>query len=163
MIRKIVLGLLAVLVIIQFIRPEKNDSSDETRSVATKYEVPADVQGILKAACNDCHSNNTAYPWYSNVQPVAWWLDHHVTDGKRHLNFSDFTGLRVAIQNHKFEEVIETVEDHEMPLDSYTWLGLHADADLSDEQRETLIHWAKAQMDKLAAEYPEDSLVLRRR
>lgn len=163
MLKKILIGLAAVLIIIQFIRPGKNDSNERSHDVSTKYEVPSDVAEILKVACNDCHSNMTVYPWYSNIQPLGWWLNSHIEDGKRHLNFSEFTTRRVAIQNHKFEEVIEEVKEGEMPLESYTAMGLHSEANLSDEQRETLINWAKAQMDKLAQEYPADSLVLRRR
>lgn len=162
MLKKILLGLLAVLIIIQFIRPEKNDSNDQQAHVSTKYEVPGEVATILKGACDDCHSNKTEYPWYANVQPVAWWLADHVEDGKRHLNFSTFTTRKIAIQNHKFEEVVEMVEEKEMPLNSYTWMGLHPEANLTEEQRQTLINWAKAQMDTLKANYPADSLVLKR-
>jgi len=163
MIKKILLGLLAALVIIQFIRPEKNDSNDQQNHVSTKYEVPAEVATILKGACDDCHSNKTEYPWYANVQPAAWWLSGHIEDGKRHLNFSNFTTRPIAVQNHKFEEVIELVENKEMPLPSYTWLGLHPEAKLTDAQRQTLVNWAKAQMDTLQANYPADSLVMKRR
>ena len=162
MLKKILLGLAAVLVIIQFIRPEKNLSDDRTYDVSTKYAVPDNVKTILDVACNDCHSNKTAYPWYSNIQPIAWFLDHHVTDGKRHLNFSTFTKRPVAVQNHKFEETIEMVKEGEMPLPSYTWLGLHSGANLTDEQRQILIKWAETNMDSLKAQYPADSLVLRR-
>ena len=160
--KKILLGLAAVLVIIQFIRPEKNLSDDRTYDFSTKYAVPDNVKTILDVACNDCHSNKTAYPWYSNIQPIAWFLDNHVTDGKRHLNFSTFTKRPVAVQNHKFEETIEMVKEGEMPLPSYTWLGLHSGANLTDEQRQILIKWAETNMDSLKAQYPADSLVLRR-
>ncbi|NUO02789.1 MAG: heme-binding domain-containing protein [Saprospiraceae bacterium] len=162
MLKKIFLGLAAVLVIIQFIRPEKNDSNDQQAHVSTKYDVPAEVATILKGACDDCHSNKTEYPWYANVQPVAWWLAGHVEDGKRHLNFSTFTTRKIAVQNHKFEEVVEMVEQKEMPLSSYTWMGLHPEANLTDAQRQVLVNWAKAQMDTLKANYPADSLILRR-
>jgi len=94
---------------------------------------------------------------------VAWWLDHHITDGKKHLNFSDFTNMPIARQNHKFEEVIEMVEEHEMPLPSYTNLGLHTEAKLDADQREMIIEWAKAQMVYLKDNYPADSLVMPKR
>ena len=160
--KKILLALLAALVVIQFFRPEKNDSNNQLYHISKKYEVPADVAAILKDGCDDCHSNKTEYPWYANIQPVAWWLAGHVNEGKKHLNFSDFTSRKIAIQNHKLEETIEMVEEKEMPLKSYTWLGLHSKANLSDAQRQTLINWAKAQMDTLKAQYPADSLVLKR-
>lgn len=153
--------LLAAFVLGQFIRPERNLSNDQSRHVSTKYPVPASVESILKVACYDCHSNYTVYPWYANVQPVAAWLANHVEEGKRELNFSDFTSRKVAIQNHKFDEVIEMVKEGEMPLSSYTWV--HRDAVLSTEQKDQLIAWAQGCMNTLKAEYPADSLVLRRR
>lgn len=163
MLKKILIGLGVILIIIQFIRPEKNDSKDLTYDVSAKYQVPEDVNRLLQVSCNDCHSNTSVYPWYSNIQPVAWWLDEHITDGKKHLNFSEFTKLPIAIQHHKFEEIIEEVKEHEMPLESYTYLGLHKEANLSDEQRQILTNWAQNQMDMLKATYPADSLVMPRR
>ncbi len=163
MIKKILIALLVVLVVIQFFRPDKNVSNIETYTISTKYTVPVDVDQILKVSCFDCHSNKTEYPWYSNIQPVSWWIDDHVSEGKRHLNFSQFTNLPVANQNHKFEEIIETVEEHEMPLASYTYLGLHKGANLTDLQRKFVINWAKAQMDTLKDTYPADSLIRKRR
>jgi hypothetical protein len=163
MIKKILLALLVLLVIIQFFRPDKNETNDQTYALSTNYKVPQEVAEILQVACNDCHSNKTEYPWYANFQPSAWWLDEHVQDGKKDLNFSNFTQLPIAVQNHKFEEVIETVEEKEMPLESYTYLGLHAEANLTEQQREVLIDWAKSQMAYLKATYPADSLVLKRR
>jgi heme-binding protein len=163
MLKKILIGLGIVLIVIQFIRPDKNESNDLTYAVSTKYSVPEAVNDILQVSCNDCHSNKTVYPWYANVQPVAWWLNHHINDGKRHLNFSDFSNAPIAIQNHKFEEVIEMIEEHEMPLPSYTNLGLHAEANLNADQREIIMDWAKAQMTYLKDNYPADSLVMPKR
>ncbi len=160
---KIILGLVAFLLGIQFIRPTKNVSNDQTFHIATNYTVPLRVNTILQSACNDCHSNKTTYPWYAEVQPMGWWLNKHVTDGKKDLNFSTFTKLPIAVQNHKLEEVIEMVKEGEMPLPSYTYLGLHADAKLTNEQRELITVWAQKQMDSLKAVYPADSLVLKRR
>jgi hypothetical protein len=163
MLKKILLALVAILIIIQFFRPERNLSDDKTYHVATKYAVPENVSIILQGACNDCHTNKTEYPWYSNVQPVAWWMANHVNDGKRHLNLSAFTNRPIAYQNHKLEEIVEQVKEKEMPLPSYTWLGLHPQADLSEEERVAIVSWASAQMDTLKKNYPPDSLVMKRR
>ncbi|NNG11561.1 MAG: heme-binding domain-containing protein [Arenibacter sp.] len=159
MLKKILIGLGVVLLLIQFVKPAKNESNDTTYALANKYEVPQDVGHLLEVSCNDCHSNKTEYPWYSNIQPVAWWLNNHVTDGKRHLNFSNFTKLPLAVQNHKFEEIVEMVEEQEMPIPSYTYFGLHPEADLSKEQQQKITTWAKNQMAYLKANYPADSLV----
>jgi hypothetical protein len=77
------------------------------------------------------------------------------------LNFSTFTSRRLAVQNHKFEEIIEMVKEGEMPLNSYTWT--HGDAKLSEQQRQTLVAWAQTNMDSLKAQYPSDSLALRQK
>ena len=158
MLKKILIGLGVLLLVIQFFPTEKNESNDLTHDIATKYKVSDDVNHLLQVSCNDCHSNKTQYPWYANVQPVAWWLNDHVVDGKKHLNFSEFTKLPLFVQNHKFEEVIEMVEDKEMPLDDYTYLGLHSEANLTDKQRTKITDWAKAQMNYLKETYPADSL-----
>ncbi|NNL09399.1 MAG: heme-binding domain-containing protein [Croceitalea sp.] len=153
------MGLLVVFVALQFFRPERNDSNDLTYDISTKYEVPVDVNHLLQVSCNDCHSNKTEYPWYANVQPVAWWLNDHVVDGKRHLNFSEFTKKPLYVQFHKFEETIEEVKEKEMPLKDYTYFGLHEEANLSDEQRKMIIDWAQNQMNHMKATYPADSLL----
>lgn len=160
-IKRVLAGLLIILLLLQFYRPAKNISNDQTNHVSTKYPVPEGVESILKVACYDCHSNQTRYPWYAEVQPVASWLANHVEEGKRELNFSTFTKRRAAVQNHKFEEVIEMVKEGEMPLGSYTWV--HRDAVLSLQQKQTLTDWAQANMDSLKVWYPADSLVLRRK
>ncbi len=161
--KKILLGILALLVIIQFIKPERNLSGDETYGVATKYPMPEDVKNILAVACNDCHTNLTRYPWYADVQPGAWFLANHVNGGKKKLNFSTLTKLPVAVQNHKFDEVIDNVKKKEMPISSYTFFGLHPDAKLTDDQRAVITGWAQANMDSLKAQYPADSLVMKKR
>lgn len=95
MIKKILYVLIAALVIIQFIRPKQNVSAGPfTNDVSTKFAVNDNVASILKQSCYDCHSNNTVYPWYANVQPVTWWLQDHVNEGKKELNFSEFATYR---------------------------------------------------------------------
>lgn len=160
---KLLIAVVVVLVVIQFFKPEKNVSGENKNDVSTKYAMSDSVKSILAVACNDCHSNRTEYPWYSNIQPVAWWLNNHVQEGKRELNFSEFASYKLARQNHKFEETIEMLDEGEMPLSSYTWFGLHPQAKLSEQEKNTLKHWARTQMDTLKAQYPPDSLTMKRR
>ncbi|MDO8968412.1 heme-binding domain-containing protein [Algoriphagus sp.] len=163
MIKKITLGIIVLLVLIQFIPAERNESNDTEFDITKSYDVPDNVAMILKGACNDCHTNLTRYPWYSNIQPVKYMLADHVNEGKRKWNLSTFTKLPLAVQNHKFEEVVQMVEEKEMPLPSYTYLGLHPEAKLTDEERKILVDWAKDQMAMLAATYPADSLKMKPR
>ena len=96
--------LLIAFIVIQFIRPTKNNSKDLiTNDITTKYTVPKEVQTILVTSCYDCHSNNTNYPWYANIQPIAWWLNDHIKEGKKELNFSAFTNYKIARQYKKLE------------------------------------------------------------
>jgi hypothetical protein len=163
MLKKSLIAILVFLVLIQFIKPERNLSDDDNYHISTKYIVPKEVQHILKVACNDCHTNKSEYPWYANIQPVVWFMNHNIEDGKRHYNLSTFTKLPIAIQNHKFEETIEQVEKKEMPDHSYTYLGMHPEAKLTDGQRKILIDWAKAQMLVLKTTYSADSLIMKKR
>jgi hypothetical protein len=163
MLKKITIGFAALLILIQFIPAEKNEGNDMEFDISKSYNVPENVAMIMKGACNDCHTNLTKYPWYSNIQPVKYMLADHVNEGKQKWNMSTFTKLPLAVQNHKFEEVVEMVEEKEMPLESYTYLGLHPEANLTDEERQILVGWAKDQMAMLAATYPADSLKMKPR
>lgn len=150
--------LLLAFIVIQFFRPAKNKAEGISNNhIAKIHAVPADVEEILKTSCYDCHSNNTVYPWYAHIQPVAWWLNDHITVGKKKINFSEFAGYSLRKQYHKLEETEEMVKDGEMPLDSYLWI--HKDAGLSTEQKLKLTNWVKAVMDTMKAKYPIDSLI----
>lgn len=141
MIKKILLALLILLIAIQFIRPEKNTAEGLSESdISTKYPMPEEVKQIVAKACNDCHSNHTNYPWYANFQPVAWLLADHIKDGRRHFDLSEFASYEPWKAHHKLEELAEEVEKGEMPLEGYTMM--HAEAELSKEEKETLISWA---------------------
>jgi hypothetical protein len=149
MLKKILIALLIILVVIQFIRPEKNIATGaQPNDISAVYPMPEHVSEIVKTVCYDCHSNQTVYPWYFNVQPLAWWLDHHIDEGKEHLNFSEFKTYPLKKQAHKFEELAEMVENGEMPLKSYTWT--HKPARLNSEERQILINWANEMQEEIS-------------
>src|SRR4051812_13013115 len=99
------------------------------QNIEASISVPADITLILDRSCNDCHTNNTKYPWYTSVQPAGWFMKDHINDGRRHLNFSEFNTYAPKKKAKKMEEVCEQVEAGEMPLPSYLWI--HRDAGLS--------------------------------
>jgi len=160
MIKKIFIVLLVALIAIQFVRPTKNTSGEKSNDVSTKYIMSDTVRLVFDKACADCHSNNTKYPWYASIQPLGLWLDHHVDEGKGEFNINEFAAYRAGKQNHKLKEVIEQIEEGEMPLNSYTLI--HKEAVLSEKEKATLINWCKTVMDTIHARYPEDSLKLKR-
>lgn len=158
MIKKILLVLLYALIIIQFIHPKKNRSAGpQPNYIGTSFPVPADVRSIMTKACNDCHSNNTRYPWYTKLQPLHWWMDKHIRNGKKEINFDEYTNKSLRYQYHKMEETIEMVKEGKMPLDSYTWT--HKDARLTADEKAKITAWATSVMDNMKSRYPLDSLV----
>ena len=157
MVKKIVFVLLIILIVIQFFHPARNKAEGEQpNNVSKLYPVSSDVKNILDKACMDCHSNNTAYPWYSKIQPVDWWMTHHVNEGKRELNFDEFATYNLRRQYHKLEEVMKQVKDNVMPISSYTWI--HKDAILTTAEQNGLINWADSIRNEMKRKYPIDSL-----
>ncbi|MBA3830024.1 MAG: heme-binding domain-containing protein [Taibaiella sp.] len=153
MFKKILLALLIVFVIIQLIRPAENISSAAMpRAITAVYPVSDSVQTILKKACYDCHSDNTRYPWYVNIQPVAWWMNDHVMQGRSHLNFSQFGTYKKTKQARKLGQVAKSVTEGWMPIGSYTWI--HKDAILSKNESAAVATWANG----LAAQIGKDTL-----
>lgn len=144
----ILIIVLVVLVVIQFFRPEKNTSdADPVNGIATKYEVPMNVLMVLNDACYNCHSNYTTYPWYYNIQPVGWWMDYHIDQAKRHVNFSEFATYSKEDAAHAFHEINEVMTEHVMPLKSYRLM--HKNARLTDQQYKKVADWAAEMEDKL--------------
>ncbi|WP_455169973.1 heme-binding domain-containing protein [Aegicerativicinus sediminis] len=142
MLKKILLVLLVIFVVAQFFGPEKNQGDIQSVEPFLNETKPnAEVTAILKETCFDCHSSFTRYPWYDKITPVNYWLAEHVEDGKKHLDFSQWSTYEAKKKDHKLEELIEMVEEKEMPLPSYTWT--HKEANLSDDQIEAVISWAK--------------------
>ena len=155
--RTIGIALVVVFIAIQFFRPAKNQSSAPSGHEVTQlFPVPDNVMATLKASCYDCHSNNTAYPWYNNVQPVAWWLSNHVHSGKRALNFDEFTTVAPNRQFKRLQDIQKQIREDEMPLSSYTLI--HRYAILSDAQKKDIIDWAAGAEETMKAKYPADSL-----
>ncbi|KAA8474388.1 heme-binding protein [Arcticibacter tournemirensis] len=138
--KKIILGLAVILIGIQFFQPLRNQSDEVTAShIERVYNVPQNVKAILTQSCYDCHSNNTRYPWYSRIQPGAWYMARHIKKGKEELNFSTFGEYSARKQRNKFRAMAGQVKDGEMPLSSYTLI--HRNAVLSQQDKQVLVNW----------------------
>ena len=155
MIKKI-LKILAIVIIvafvvIQFFRIDKSvPPIVQADTLDAAVSVPPDITLILGRSCNDCHSNTTVYPWYSHVQPAAWFLNDHIEHGRKHLNFSVFNTYAPKKKAKKLEEICEQVELKEMPLPSYLWI--HWDSALKDTEARALCDWSKAEREKIVVE-----------
>ncbi len=147
--KKILLVLLLVFIAMQFIRPARNIGQVGQADIANRLMVPGSVEGILKTSCYDCHSNNTRYPWYANIQPMGWVLANHIKDGKDDLNFNEFGTYTKRRQFSKLKAIGSSVKEGTMPLPSYTLL--HQDAILSKEEKTLVTDWATKTRDSLEA------------
>jgi len=130
----------AVVLAIQVIPVERNVSTVPPGQSFEKTEkVPANVAAILKVSCYDCHSNNTRYPWYSELQPGAWFMARHIKKGKEELNFDEFNNYSKRRKKAKIKSIISQIEKEEMPLKSYRMM--HGNARLSADEKKELLNF----------------------
>ncbi len=157
--KKIFYSLLIAFLLLQFWPRFKNNGSAYGKNdLQHTVIVPEKIDKILTRACNDCHTNFTHKPWYCWIQPVDLWINHHVEEGKRKLNFSVFKNWSLKKQLHKLHEVEEQVEENEMPLSNY--ITMHNNAKLSDDDRKALINWVHTAQDELINANPQEAAKL---
>lgn len=138
MLKRILLVLVILVVVAQFIRPARTNPPVDP---AKRLTMPANVQAIFDRSCRDCHSNETRWPWYTNLSPLSWWLVNHVNEGRRELNASVFATYTAKKQSHKLEEVCDQVQHGDMPIGAYTLV--HRQAKLSPADVQTLCTWSE--------------------
>jgi len=133
---------LIALIVIQFFPVDYNYSKAVPQSdFMLVNNVPAAVGKTLQVSCYDCHSNNTDYPWYNKIQPVAWYLEEHVKEGKSELNFNEWATYSSRRKNSKLTSVISQIENGEMPMESYTLI--HREAIMDSLTQNKVINYLK--------------------
>jgi len=150
---KLVKSLLIVLVVaflaIQVVRPERtNPPVDPRRTLHGQLQPPAEVASILERSCMDCHSNQTRWPWYSNLAPASWLLVSHVDEAREHMNLSEWAQYERKDADELLEEICEETSKGAMPLPSY--LLIHRSSKLAPQDVRTLCQWGKAARERLA-------------
>ncbi|MFT3782712.1 MAG: heme-binding domain-containing protein [Nibricoccus sp.] len=132
----------------QFIRPERSAKIAPAKlDLLEARTPPAVVKLLFLKACYDCHSNNTDYPWYSQIQPVYALLDNHVKRGREVVNFSEFGRLPPTRAAQALEDCADEVSQRRMPLVSYRLA--HAEARLTDEEIAQFVEWADKEAEAL--------------
>jgi hypothetical protein len=127
---------------IQFVPTDLNQSDTVPKTdFLLVNNTQENISALLQESCYDCHSNNTEYPWYNKVQPVAWFLEDHINEGKEELNFNEWDAYSNRRKNSKLKSIISQVKDDEMPLASYTLI--HKDAKLSNSEKTLIIDYMK--------------------
>lgn len=144
--KKIIIVLIAIVVLIQFYPMEKPTvTTDNPNDLITTLNVPENISTLLKNACYDCHSNESTFPWYSNVAPVKWMLYDHISEAREELNFSNWNTLEKDDKADLLDDISSMVSEGEMPLKGYTIL--HSEANLSEAERELIATWADEMLD----------------
>lgn len=148
-IKWLVIVLICLFILIQLKRPARtNPPVDPSQTIEAHTQMSPQVSAIVDRACRDCHSNKTEWPWYTNVAPVSWWITDHVNTGRKHLNISEWGKLDSDRQDKKLREICDEIEDGAMPLSSY--LPLHPNAKLSEQDKKTLCDWTSAERERLS-------------
>ena len=135
--KRLLIILILIFIGIQFV--PMNVPADLPVKDGDALEAPENVQAILKRSCFDCHSSHTTYPWYSNVAPVSWFVKEHVKDGRKGMNFSTWSSYEDEKKLKYLQKIPKAIEK-KMPLPSY--LLIHKNAKLSDEDKKTITEWA---------------------
>ena len=147
-IKIIIVVLFTAFFALQFFRSDfTNPPVIQSETLQSSMPPPESVKAILNRSCNDCHSNETTYPWYSKIQPSAWFMEEHIKEGRNELNFSVWNTYEPGRKIHKLEEICEQVEIKAMPLPSYLWI--HRDAGLNDDEIKTICDWTKSEIAKI--------------
>ncbi|MFV7236576.1 heme-binding domain-containing protein [Flavobacterium sp. ZB4R12] len=151
-IKKILIIGFVIFLLMQLYQPARNESYEQelTANFTKMYDVPKNVETILQTSCFDCHSNNTNYPLYSYIQPARFFMEEHIKDGKKDLNFNEFGKYSKRKQENKLEAIIKQIKSDEMPLASYTLL--HKNAIVTPAQKEEVINWINKTKDSLSLE-----------
>ena len=135
------IGKIGIALVLLFLAIQIVPVDQSNPPVVGAIDAPPEVQTLLDRSCNDCHSNETVWPWYSQIAPVSWLVTRDVKKGRDNLNFSEWTEYSDRRRNRKYEEIEELVTSGEMPLKIY--LPLHPEGRLSDAERDVLIEWAR--------------------
>jgi hypothetical protein len=144
--------LVILFMLIQLVRPERtNPPMNPVHRLESVLTVPADVRSLLRAACYDCHSNETAWPWYSNISPVSWLIARDVNGGRRQLNFSEWGTYESRSQIGRLEQIVTELSDERMPLPIY--LPMHPEAQLTGEERDRLTTWARSERERVIEDF----------
>ena len=152
-IKKILFIGLIIFLLMQLYQPARNESfeQDITANFTKVYNVPKNVEAILRTSCYDCHSNNTNYPWYSNIQPVRFFMEHHIKEAKEDLNFDEWGKYSKRKQENKLDRIVKQIKSDEMPLASYTLI--HKNARLTTVQKEEIMDWLSKIKDSISSKY----------
>lgn len=137
-----------LFVAVQFKRPARtNPPVNESQTIYARTQMTPQVHQILDRSCRDCHSNQTAWPWYTNISPVSWFVVDHVDHGRKDMNFSEWGTYDQRRQGRRLQQMCDFAKDGSMPLSSYT--PLHPGSKPSAEDVAALCAWTESERARL--------------
>lgn len=119
-----------LLIGIQFI-PLRRGHNDSPVKAEPKWDSPK-TRELFFRACGDCHSNNTAWPWYGYIAPISWLIQHNIDKGRAALNVSEW-----GRAEDNSGDAAETVQNGSMPPRLYTIM--RSSAKLSASEKEAFV------------------------
>tara|TARA_R110000787_G_scaffold71771_3_gene159810 strand:+ start:7194 stop:7652 length:459 start_codon:yes stop_codon:yes gene_type:complete len=146
--KKIIAFLIALFIGIQLYPVDKPEVIvDNPNDLITTTTVPKNIASKLKAACYDCHSNESNFRWYATIAPSKWLVYKDINQAREELNFSNWNTYNKEDKAELLDDISTVLYDNEMPLKNYT--ALHSEAKLTEEDKEAIINWTDQLLDSL--------------
>ncbi|HAP36493.1 MAG TPA: cytochrome C [Bacteroidetes bacterium] len=137
-----------IFVLMQFIQPNRtNPEIDQSKTMQNELNIPADISALLDRGCNDCHSNQTKWPFYSYIAPASWLVSYDVMEGRKHFNMSEWGNYKLSKKATKLSGIYQAINDRSMPMPKY--IPLHPEANFTDGERGQMAAWAQKEAEKL--------------
>jgi Haem-binding domain len=140
--KQIAVAIVVLFVALQLVPVDRrNPSVDPAQTIYAITPVPPGVRSVFDGSCNDCHSNETRWPWYAHVSPASWIVAHDVHKGRREMNFSEWGTYSPKKREDKLEEICEQVENGDMPEGKYAFLRPKSKP--TEAQRDAVCKWTE--------------------
>ncbi len=137
-----------IFVLMQFIQPNRsNPEIDQSKTIQTELNIPQEINALLVRGCNDCHSYQTKWPFYSYIAPASWLVSYDVMEGRKHFNMSEWGKYKLSKKASKLSGIYQAVTERSMPLPKY--IPLHPEANFTDAERDQLASWAQSEAKKI--------------
>ncbi len=142
-VKKVILGLCAFFIFIQFVQPKRtNPPVIPSKALAAHVSIPKEVQSDLMRSCGDCHSNQTLWPWYSHIAPLSWMIVDDVNQGRRHMNFQDWEAQESPKQaSQHLADICKLARENGMP--PFTYRIFHKNVRLTPPELSSVCSWSQ--------------------
>jgi len=140
--KKVAMAAAAMFLGLQAIPVDRsNPPVNSSRTIFASEALPAKVEMVLRRSCQDCHSNQTRWPWYSYVAPMSWIVAHDVHAARRQMNFSEWAGYSDKKLEERLDGICEQVVNGDMPEGKYALVRRRAR--VTEDERAAICQWVE--------------------